>query len=155
MLRRADNGSDNIKVEQSRAREWAMSYEIGYKKPPPGWQKGQSGNPGGIPRGIPRVSVALAKILRCGARESYEVVNKADSIALALYIKALRGDVEAIREVMNRTEGKVRDVVEIVDDSARAELAIHLFVLRTGLPREEAVQWIEQATTAALTEGER
>lgn len=118
-----------------------------------GWRPGVSGNPSGLPRNTPKVSVALAKLLRCGVGEDYQLVSKADELAQALYIKAVRGDVEAIREVMNRTEGKVRDVVEIVDESARAELAIHLFIVRTGLPREQAVRWIEQAATAALGDG--
>src|SRR5262249_39219397 len=101
----------------------------------------------------PRISVALMKILRCGARESYEPVNKADLLALALFRKAFNGDVEALREVLNRTEGKVKEVVEIIDEGARTDLAIHLLVLRTGLPREEAAALIEQAARAALTDG--
>ena len=117
------------------------------------FHQGTSGNPNGWPKGVPRVSTALAKLLRCAVGEDYQLGNRADEIAQALFEKARGGDVDAIREVMNRTEGKVKDVVEIVDDSARAELAIHLFILKTGLPREEAVQWIERAATAALTDG--
>ncbi|HWO01027.1 MAG TPA: DUF5681 domain-containing protein [Blastocatellia bacterium] len=117
------------------------------------FRPGQSGNPNGWPKGVPRVSTALAQLLRCAATEKYQVMNKADLVARALFNKAVRGDVEAIKEVMNRTEGKVKDVVEIVDEGARADLAIHLFILKTGLPRDEAARWIEQAATAALTEG--
>lgn len=130
-------------------------YEVGYKKPPPGWPKGVSGNPNGWPRGTPRVSQAVARLLSQKAGEKFKPVNKADVIARSLFNRAVRGNVEAIKELLNRTEGRVKEVVEVIDEGARAELAVHLFILRTGLPRDEAVRWIEEAAAAALVEDAR
>lgn len=79
----------------------------------PAWTKGVSGNPGGLPRGSPRISVSLQKMLRTGPDESYEVKNKADQIALTLYDSALKGDTWATREILDRTEGKVSQTLQL------------------------------------------
>lgn len=79
------------------------------------WKRGQSGNPGGRPRGSGRLSKALAhKMLEPfpddpGGRTFVEVI--ADKLAAA----AAAGDIPAIREVADRTEGKAAQTVVNVE----------------------------------------
>jgi hypothetical protein len=116
-------------------------YEVGYKKPPPGWVKGQSGNPSGLPRGTPKVSVALAKLLRVAVGETYEVVNKADEIAVSLYNKALGGDVAAIGMVFDRLEGRVPQTLNLTAGSqSDQELAREMLagLIESGKTAEQA-----------------
>lgn len=82
-----------------------------------GWTKGVSGNPGGLPRNTPKLSVALGKLLRCGAGEEYPIVNRADEIALALYERAKGGDVAAIGMVFDRIEGKLSQTLNLTAGS--------------------------------------
>lgn len=79
----------------------------------PQWQKGVSGNPGGLPKGTPRISTSLMKLLRTAPNEVYEPQNKADQIALSLYDSALKGDTWATREILDRCEGKVSQTLQL------------------------------------------
>jgi uncharacterized protein DUF5681 len=118
-----------------------MSYEIGYGKPPPGWVKGQSGNPGGLPRGVPRVSVALMRLVRCGAGEDFRVETKADELALALYDKARGGDVQALSLVFDRLEGRVPQTLNLTAGSqSDQELAREMLagLISSGKTQDEA-----------------
>lgn len=80
------------------------------------WPRGVSGNPGGRPK---RDSITAA------LRDQLEVQNTdfngsvADAIAATLIRLALRGDVRAIREIADRTEGRPRQQLQI-DASATA-----------------------------------
>jgi hypothetical protein len=124
-------------------------YEIGYKKPPQGWLPGTSGNPGGLPRGTPKVSVALAKLLRCAVGEDYPIVNKADEIALALYSKALGGDVAAIGMIFDRLEGKLSQTLNLTAGSqSDQELAREMLA-----DLIEGGKTLEQARTLLLEVG--
>ena len=73
------------------------------------WKPGQSGNPGGRPR-RDAISAALRQQLAIQASDDRSV---ADVVAAALIKRALRGDVRAIREVADRTEGRPRQQLEI------------------------------------------
>lgn len=77
------------------------------------WKPGQSGNPGGLPKGTPRISTSLMKLLRTKPEEVYEPQNKADQIALSLYDSALKGDTWATREILDRCEGKVSQTLQL------------------------------------------
>ena len=77
------------------------------------FKPGQSGNPNGWPKGVPRVSTALAKLLRTPAGDDYLIVNKADEIAQALYSRAQAGDVNAICVILDRTEGRTPQTLNI------------------------------------------
>ena len=70
------------------------------------FQKGESGNPGGLPKGTPKVSIALMKLLAARPDDDFKPATRAEQIALALCQKASSGDVSAIRELSDRTEGK-------------------------------------------------
>lgn len=77
------------------------------------FQPGQSGNPGGLPKGTPRISTSLMKLLRTQPHEVYVPQNKADQIAVSLYDSALKGDTWATREILDRTEGKVSQTLRL------------------------------------------
>ncbi len=68
------------------------------------WKPGQSGNPGGRPK-RDAITAALRDQLqsKMPGRDERTV---AEAIAFVLVKRALRGDVRAIREIMDRTEGK-------------------------------------------------
>jgi hypothetical protein len=70
------------------------------------WKPGQSGNPGGRPR------------KRLIDRELEELLSDSDSslanaIARALLVRARKGDLKAIQLVVERTEGRPRQAVEV------------------------------------------
>lgn len=66
------------------------------------WQPGQSGNPGGRPKDT--VSMLLKE------KDKQKVADK-------LYQLALKGDMRAIQEYMDRTEGKVTDTHRFEGDA--------------------------------------
>jgi hypothetical protein len=74
------------------------------------WKPGQSGNPGGRPRRN-AITGALSEQLASHTNGGSETV--ADAIAAALIKGALRGDVRAIREIADRTEGRPRQQFNI------------------------------------------
>ena len=88
-------------------------YRVGFGKPPPGWQKGQSGNPGGRKKGVPKISSALERILCTKPDEVYEPKHKSDVLALQLYDSATKGDTYALREILDRVEGKVAQGLQL------------------------------------------
>jgi hypothetical protein len=68
------------------------------------WQKGQSGNPAGRPK-----SALLSDVLRKKLNEQLPDNNDksiSEKIAEKLIELALQGDISAIKEVFDRTEGK-------------------------------------------------
>jgi hypothetical protein len=78
--------------------------------PPAGtrWEKGQSGNPAGRPRGT-----RLSKLLR-PYPVSQEGRTFAEVFAERLFEAAAMGDAWAFREVANRIEGKVPQPVSVM-----------------------------------------
>src|SRR2546423_15261915 len=57
------------------------------------FQPGRSGNPGGLPKGTPKVSIALMNLLAMRPDDEFRPASRAECIALALYEKAMKGDV--------------------------------------------------------------
>lgn len=76
-----------------------ISVEAAKKPRSPGkpFQKGQSGNPGGRPKGT-----SLSAILRSRLTEEDKAI-----IADQIIAGAKRGELDKIRELFDRTEGKV------------------------------------------------
>ena len=73
------------------------------------WAKGTSGNPQGRPR-----RGALTEALKAQlASDDSDGRTVAEQIAAALIKRALRGDVRAIREIADRTEGRPRQQFNI------------------------------------------
>lgn len=68
----------------------------------PPWQPGQSGNPGGRPKGT--LTRAYADVLKSKDPKTGKII--AEIIADAITAKAAKGDVAAASELADRTEGK-------------------------------------------------
>jgi len=76
------------------------------------FRRGQSGNPGGLPRGTPKISAALVRFLAMPTRifHNYKPRSVAEEIAkrmIELAIDARAGAaIRAFKEVCDRVEGK-------------------------------------------------
>lgn len=83
---------------------------VGYGKPPKETQfkPGQTGNPNGRPRKLPDLEDLLAEVL--GEDEEGKVQAKA--ILTALYKKAVRGDVRAAKELLDRGYGQPKQTIQ-------------------------------------------
>ena len=118
----------------------AKESDVGFGKPPRGrqWQPGQSGNPGGRPKGVPRISNGILRLLKLGPCETFIPENKADELALRLYESAMQGDTWAGREILDRTEGKVAQGLQLsTADLPTAELAERLVEALTSAGIDE------------------
>lgn len=73
------------------------------------FKPGHSGNPNGRPKGK-SLSTILRKLLEGSVKikegDTERSVTRNEQIALALLEKASKGDVNAIKEIFDRTEGK-------------------------------------------------
>ena len=80
------------------------------KNPTGGWKKGQSGNP----KGRPKLTRMAPEILRAiGAEIGPDRKTKREAMLRALYDLALTGDMDAMKLILERTEGKVTDKMEL------------------------------------------
>jgi hypothetical protein len=82
------------------------------------YKKGQSGNPNGRPKGTENSKTRLMRLFSLvqsktnpvtGAKEEFSVLEQMD---MALVAKALKGDVRAYNELMDRFEGKPEQTVK-------------------------------------------
>lgn len=143
-------------VEKIPQKQGNEDYEVGYCKPPKEMQfkPGQSGNPGGLPKGTSKVSIALMKLLKTESGEEFKPKTRAEAVALALLTKALTGDVQAIKEISDRTEGKAPATINVNRDEAKGERYRKLvdeLCENYGKSREEVIQdIIERDSEAAL-----
>lgn len=73
------------------------------------WRPGQSGNPGGRPKGQ-SITARLRELLDAPALDTegnpIEGMTLGDQIAEALALAAAAGDIKAIKEFLDRTEGR-------------------------------------------------
>ena len=76
------------------------------------WPKGVSGNHKGRPRKTAPTD-ALRELLASGVPGDPEGRTYADAIAEALVKRAMRGDVQAAREIADRAEGKPLQAVAL------------------------------------------
>jgi hypothetical protein len=72
-------------VQKQRLRTNTGQFEKGNTA---GFKPGQSGNPGGLPKGTPKSSLALVRLLRSNPGEVFPPKSRAEEIAYALYQKA-------------------------------------------------------------------
>jgi hypothetical protein len=78
------------------------------------WKKGQSGNPGGRPKSK-TLSDAYRNKLEEPVPNDPEKRTWAELIAEAQVRDAVRGNVQAAREIADRTEGRARQAIEFED----------------------------------------
>lgn len=74
------------------------------------FKPGQSGNPGGRPKGA-SVYHRLCKMLAQGADAEIDPEDKADAAALAMLDKLLAGNEKLLTYLIDRQEGKTADTV--------------------------------------------
>lgn len=70
--------------------------------------KGRSGNPGGRPKGT-----AFGSVLAARLEEVKDGKTTREQIVGAVVDKALDGDLEAVKWIADRTDGKVKDSNEL------------------------------------------
>jgi hypothetical protein len=104
-----------------------------------GWKPGQSGNPGGRPKGR-----SVTALLRELLDQEHNQKKLAELLAERLLKEALTGKLGHIKEVLDRTEGKVADRVQIEGDEAR-QLVINLVRRESGHPLSTTAQERERA----------
>lgn len=84
------------------------------------WKPGQSGNPAGKPKGTEHSSTRLKRLLGAvgkmknpltGQMEEFSGLEMMDAAIIA---RAIRGDVGAYREILDRLEGKVPAKTEVI-----------------------------------------
>lgn len=84
----------------------------------PRWKKGESGNPKGRPKGSQNSKKRLERILLAiqtkknpitGEMEQFTVIEQMD---IAIISKALKGDIKAYSEILDRFEGKAKQLTE-------------------------------------------
>lgn len=117
----------------------------------PPFKPGNVTNPGGAPKGTPRVDVAYKRILAMSAEERSVFVpsNGAEEMALRQFENALSSrpdwELKAAQEITNRTDGPITKKIEKTDVTAleaertKFELAVSALVERRGCGRDEAV----------------
>lgn len=79
------------------------------------FQKGQSGNPAGPPKGYRKPSALLKKFsqLKKMDKETGAIFTRAEWIALKLLERAEKGDFVFVKEFFDRIEGKAVDTKKI------------------------------------------
>lgn len=74
------------------------------------WPPGVSGNPAGKPKGARNRSTIVREILEAVAEDGQMYVDKA---VFAVMVKAMAGDVPALKELLDSGYGKVSDKTEL------------------------------------------
>lgn len=74
------------------------------------WKPGQSGNPKGRPK-RKRITDALAEFLDAVDPNG---ITAAQKIAVAMIMQAMKGDIQHAKEILNRTEGAVKQSVDVL-----------------------------------------
>jgi hypothetical protein len=102
------------------------------------YKKGESGNPNGRPKGVPNSKTRLLRLLEItqnvknpitGELEDFSIAERMD---LAILNKALKGDIRAYQELMDRLEGKAVQSTEIKQETTFKSLDIN--IIDTGIP---------------------
>ena len=75
------------------------------------FKKGQSGNPKGRPK-LPDIKAAMAKVLA----EEKDGMDALEAVLKALRTRAIKGDVRAAQELLDRAFGKSRQAMDLSGD---------------------------------------
>lgn len=75
----------------------------------PPWKKGQSGNPKGKPKKLPKLDELLASVMS----EERNGLTAAEAVLRSLLVKATKGDVRAAELLLDRTFGKQRTDIDL------------------------------------------
>src|SRR5215212_8551973 len=127
-----------------RPGRWTMSaeYEVGYGRPPrhSRFQKGQSGNPKGRPKGGRNFASELQEALdqTVLVREDGNVrrVSRRGAVILSLVAKALKGDVRAAGLLLNAEQRSEASRQTVPDEALSADEAAVLDGLKARLQEQ-------------------
>jgi hypothetical protein len=124
---------------------------------PHAFKLGQSGNPGGLPKGTPKVKVALMDLLGLEPErlKTFKPSTVAEELAFKQVKRALgwndtpvKDAILATEKIADRTEGRPtqrqeitgKDGKPLIDEQERAKAAIELLMERIGCSREVAAK---------------
>ena len=129
--RRAANSAKTAR-KTTRGKPFAKGNAFAFKP-------GQSGNPAGRPRDT--ITPHLRELVRM-QNPGKDEVTYGELVARALLVRAVSGDVQAIREVFDRLEGKPRQSVDVsVEEKQRAIFEAGLNMLKqSGLSQGDAAR---------------
>ena len=95
-------------------------------------EKGETANPQGRPKGSQNTATRMKKLFELKVKDINPLTKKeetftgAELLDMALFKKALKGDVNAYRKIMDRAEGKV---VTTVQTNIEEDLAPRIKIL--------------------------
>lgn len=96
-------------------------------------QKGETANPNGRPKGVENSKTRLLRLLKLvqvktnpinGEKEEFSVMEQID---MAIITKALKGDIKAYQEILDRLEGKATQEIK-----QTGETPVTIKVIRDG-----------------------
>ena len=94
------------------------------------WQKGQSGNPGGRPRGS-----SIKKVLRGVMRQKHNGKSYYDLLGEVLRREALKGKHPFVKELLDRLEGPVPRPGEAAADGGEGRVVVFNIMEAVPPPR--------------------
>lgn len=83
------------------------------------YKKGTSGNPNGRPKGVPNSKTRLLRLLQLVTKTKNPVTGEEEEFTIAeqldmkIIAKAMKGDIKAYQEVLDRLEGKPKQSTEL------------------------------------------
>lgn len=83
------------------------------------FQKGQSGNPNGRPKGVPTAKTILERFMSIEQNATNELTGELENLSVAEQMhlaqikKAKEGDLFAYKEIIDRLEGKTKQSIEL------------------------------------------
>lgn len=123
--------------KQPRGRPFSKGNTAGFKP-------GQSGNPAGRPKGVRYLSEAYRAWLSQPSEKDPEHTN-ADMVAEIVGRAALNGDLLAVKEITDRTEGRARQAIDLNGDPEKLSLierTIATLMEQQNMSRDEAVEYL-------------
>jgi hypothetical protein len=127
-------------MSKANAKGASSDYQVGRGKPPSNsrFKPGQSGNPGGRKRGSRNLKTVLEEVLLDEIEMTENGRKRTVSLLEALIKRSaqegLRGDLRAIKDLLDRFERHVGPEPEIVDEFPEDDKAIlqRVLTLRAG-----------------------
>jgi hypothetical protein len=122
--------------------------------PPPGhtrWKPGQSGNPAGRPKAKPLTDAAVRLLRRktLGGKPVPGGKTVLEALVLVWIREALKGDMNALRQLLERVEGRVPTPIAVKEEPGEDKVVNVYIVGDDDTPTLSQPPWAE---TASATE---
>jgi len=107
-----------------------------------GFMPGQSGNPGGRPKGSVKISSCYERSLSRPFPGDPQARTYAQAIAERTVELAAEGRIDAIKEITDRTEGRSKQTIDVNRSDLRRELlrrTVNDLSAKYGKPREDVM----------------